>query len=74
MSTLIGSERGGGGGEVSPRKPGVQSARHHDVTSSVSDFQNGKQSVHRRDIKISVLSRKYCSDFLDLEILRFLMS
>ena len=28
----------------------------------------------KRRIKISILSRKYCSDFLDLEILRFLWS
>ena len=33
------------GGGVSPRKSVVQ----HDVTSRVSDFQNGEQSVHRRD-------------------------
>ena len=41
--------RGGGGGEVSPRKSVVQSACQYDVTSRVSDFQNGEQSVHRRD-------------------------
>ena len=28
----------------------------------------------KRRIKISILSRKYCSDFLDLEVLRFLLS
>ena len=39
----------GGGGEVSSRKSVVQSACRYDVTSSVSDFQNGEQSVHRRD-------------------------
>ena len=38
-----------GGGEVSPRKSVVQSACQCDVTSRVSDFQNGEQSVHRRD-------------------------
>ena len=38
--------RGGGG---SPRKTVVQSACQYDVTSLVSDFQNGEQSVHRRD-------------------------
>ena len=66
---------GGGGGEVSPRKSVVQSACQYDVTSRVSDFQNGEQSVHRRDgIKIWILLRKYCSDFLDLEFLRFLLS
>ena len=53
----------------------VQSVFQYDVTSRVSDFQNGEQSVHRkRRIKISNLSRKYCSDFLDLDIVRFLLS
>ena len=37
------------GGEVSPRKSVVQFASRYDVTSRVSDFQNGKQSVHRGD-------------------------
>ena len=37
------------GGKVSPRKSVVHSACQYDVTSRVSDFQNGKQSVHRRD-------------------------
>ena len=41
---------GGGGGEVSPRKSVLQSAcQYDDVTTRVSDFQNGEQSVHRRD-------------------------
>ena len=40
---------GGGEGEVSPRKSVVQSACQYDVTSRVSNFQNGEQSVHRRD-------------------------
>ena len=54
------------------RKSVVQSACQYNVTSRVSDFQNGEQGVHRkRRIKISNLSRKYCSD-LDLEILRSL--
>ena len=39
----------GPGGKVSPRKSMVQSACQHDVTSRVSNFQNGEQSVHRRD-------------------------
>ena len=38
-----------GGGEVSPRKSVVQSACQSDVTSRVSDFQNGEQSVLRID-------------------------
>ena len=37
-----------GGGEVSPRKLVIQSAHQYDVTSRVSDFQNGEQSVYRR--------------------------
>ena len=37
------------GGGVSLRKSVVQSAWQYDVTSRVSDFQNGEQSVHRRD-------------------------
>ena len=41
--------RGGGTGEVSSRKSVVQSACQYDVTTRVSDFQNGEQSVHRRD-------------------------
>ena len=47
------------------------SACQYDVPSRVRDFQNGDQSVR---IKISILSRKYSSDFLDLEILRSLLS
>ena len=39
----------GGGGEVSPRKSVVQSACQYDVTSRVSNFQNGEQSVHRTE-------------------------
>ena len=35
--------------EVSPRKSVLQSAFQYEVTSRVSDFQNGEQSVHRRD-------------------------
>ena len=34
---------------VSPRKSVVQSARRYDVTSRVSNFQNGEQSVHRTE-------------------------
>ena len=42
--------RGGGGeGEVSSRKSVVQSACQYDVTTRVSNFQNGEQSVHRRN-------------------------
>ena len=47
-----------GGGEVSPRKSVVQSACQCDVTSHVSDFQNGEQCSSKRQIKISILSRR----------------
>ena len=40
---------GGGGVEVSLRKSVVQSACQYDVMSRLSDFQNGEQSVYRRD-------------------------
>ena len=40
---------GWGGGKVSPRKYVAQSACQYDVTSRVSNFQNGKQRVHRRN-------------------------
>ena len=63
---------GGGGVHIflgSPRKYVLQSASQYDVTTRVSDFQNGEQSVHRRDgKKISISSRKHCFNFLDLEI------
>ena len=39
----------GGGGKVSQRKSLVQSPCQYDVMSRVSVFQNGEQSVHRRD-------------------------
>ena len=35
-------------GKVSPRKSVVQSACQYDVTSLVSNFQNGEQSFNRR--------------------------
>ena len=66
--------KGGGGEKVSPRKSVVQSACQYDVTSLVSDFQRWAKCSSKRRIKISILSRKYCSDFLVLEILRFLLS
>ena len=47
--TVFHTGREGGGGEVSPRKSVVQSPCQFDVTSRVSDFQNGEQSVHLRD-------------------------
>ena len=37
------------GGKVSPKKSVLQSACQYDVTSRVSDFQTGEQSVHRRE-------------------------
>ena len=54
--------------KVSPRKSVVQFACQYDVTSRVSDFQNGEQTVHPRD------GCKWCSEFLDLKILRSLLS
>ena len=53
-----------GGGKVSPRKSVVQSDCQYDVTSLVSDFQRRAKCSSKRRIKISILSRKYCSDFL----------
>ena len=38
---------GAGEGKVSPRKSVVQPACQYDVTSRVSNFQNGEQSVNR---------------------------
>ena len=66
---------GRGGSEVSPRKYVVQSACQYDATSRVSDFLKWRAqcSYHWR-IKISIWSRKYCSDFLELEILTSLLS
>ena len=49
---------GGVGGKVSPRKSVVQFACQYDVTFRVSNFQNGEQSVHRRDEEIWILSRR----------------
>ena len=47
--TVIEPLRRGGEGEVSSRKSVVQSACQYDVTTRVSNFQNGEQSVHRRN-------------------------
>ena len=41
--------RGGGEGGVSSRKSVVQSACQYDVTTRVTNFQIGEQSVHRRN-------------------------
>ena len=50
FETVIEPLHGGGGeGEVSSRKSVVQSACQYDVTTGVSNFQNGEQSVHRRN-------------------------
>ena len=68
--------RGGRGGVgVSPRKYVVQSACQYDATSRVSDFLKWRaQCSSNWRIKISIWSRKYCSDFLELEILTSLLS
>ena len=43
--TKLFTDRGeGGGGGVSPRKSVVQSACLYEVTSRISNFQNGEQS------------------------------
>ena len=61
---------GGAGGELSLRKYVVQSA----CRSRVSDFSKWRaQCSSNWRIKISILSRKYCSDFLELAILRSLL-
>ena len=63
---------GGGGGEVSPRKSVVQSPSAS-MTSRLASLSlskwRAKCSSNRR-IKISNLSLKYCSDFMDLLILK----
>ena len=66
----VGGRGWGRGGEVPSRKLVVQSSCQYDVTSRahVSDLQNGKQSSSKRRMKISNLSKKNCSDFLDLAI------
>ena len=72
---LAGWGEGGGGVEVSPRKYVVQSACQYDATSRVSDFLKWRaQCSSNWRIKISIWSRKYCSDFLELEILTSLLS
>ena len=48
LSEIV-TDKQGGAGEVSPRESVVQSACQSDVTSRVSDFQNGEQSVLRID-------------------------
>ena len=47
--SLLSRGVGGGGRKVSPTKSVVQSACQYDVTSHVSDFQNGEQSVYQRE-------------------------
>ena len=49
LFSLNGDNEGGLEGKVSPRKSVAQSACQYDVTSRVSNFQNGEQSVHWRD-------------------------
>ena len=68
-----GSAEGGRGEEVSPRKSVVQSACQYHASREWLSKWLAKCSSKRR-IKISNLSLKYCSDFLDLEILRSLLS
>ena len=44
-----------GGGKVSPRESVVQLACQYDVTSRLSDFQNGEKCSSKRRIKILIL-------------------
>ena len=57
----------GGRGEVSPRKSVVQSACQYDVTSRVSDFQNGEQSDQ---VIIEETDKNF--DFITEKLFRFL--
>ena len=67
------SNSGGGGrflgGNLWHSPPASMTSRVASVTSK----WRAKCSSRRR-INISILSRKYCSDFLDLEVLWFLLS
>ena len=62
-----------GGGEVSPRKSAVQSACQYGVTSRVSDFQNGKQSVIEETDKNFDLITEILLRFLGFEDLKVLI-
>ena len=57
---------------MSPRNSVVQSACQYDVTSRVSDFQNGKKVFFEETDK----NFEFITELtvLDLEILRFLLS
>ena len=73
------SQKGGGGGGGSclqgnlwlwDSPPAGMTSRVASATLKMA----GKVFIEETDKNSSILSRKYCSDFLDLEILRFLLS
>ena len=72
--SIIFSHTGGGGEGVS--KKICSTVRlpvwRHVSRQPLSNWRAKYSS--KRWIKLSILSRKYCSDFLNLEILRFLLS
>ena len=73
LSIIFSHTRGGGGclqGNLWYSPPA--SIWRHVSRQRLSNWR-AKYSSKRR-IKLSILSRKYCSDFLNLEILRFLLS
>ena len=68
--------KGGGGEGRCPRKSVAQSACQHDITSRVSNLKMAskvfiEETDNNFDLTTDIL---YCSDFLDLEMLRFLLS
>ena len=70
------SQKGGGGresclqGNLWDSPPAGMTSRVASATLKMA----GKVFIEETDKNSSILSRKYCSDFLDLEILRFLLS
>ena len=71
------SQKGGGGGGGSCLQGNLWDSPPAGMTSRVASAtlkMAGKVFIEETDKNSSILSRKYCSDFLDLEILRFLLS
>ena len=74
LSIIFSHTRGGRGRGVSKEICGtVRLPVWRNVSRQRLSNWRAKYSSKRR-IKLSILSRKYCSDFLNLEILRFLLS
>ena len=68
---------GGGCGKGSCLQGNLWDSPPAGMTSRVASAtlkMAGKVFIEETDKNSSILSRKYCSDFLDLEILRFLLS